>query len=213
LHLATHGFFAPPTVVSALRSGLDDERGLAPALAGEQARVFGLNPLLLSGVVLAPAPRSEPGHPDEILTAEEVTALDLGGTELVVLSACETGLGQVAHGEGVLGLQRAFHAAGARATAASLWKVDDAATSLLMEKFYEGLWRKKLGKLEALRQAQLFVLKNPDAVEKRRKELAAEAEKRGLKLDKPRPLPDGGKVEGRSHPALWAAFVLSGDSR
>src|SRR5439155_3692898 len=92
-----------------------------------------------------------------ILTAEEVAGLDLRGTELVVLSACDTGLGKEAGGEGVLGLQRAFQGAGARALAASLWKVDDAATSVLMEEFYANLWRKKLPRLEALRQAQRAV--------------------------------------------------------
>ena len=91
-------------------------------------------------------------------------ALDLRGCELVVLSACETGLGEAEDGQGVLGLQRAFQAAGARAVVASLWKVDDAATGVLMERFYTNLWDKKLPKLEALRQAQLAVLNDPGLV-------------------------------------------------
>jgi hypothetical protein len=71
--------------------------------------------------------------------------------------------------QGVLGLQRAFHAAGARTTVCSLWSVHDAATSVLMEEFYKRLWAKqKLSKLEALRQAQRFVLDNPEAVLKPR---------------------------------------------
>jgi CHAT domain-containing protein len=141
-----------------------------------------------------------------------VQALDLRGCELVVLSACETGLGALEHGQGVLGLQRAFQAAGARAVVASLWKVDDDATGVLMERFYANLWTKKLPKLEALREAQLAVLNDPGLVERRR------AAKRALG-PKAENLPDGGRVapaEGRgerSDPSLWAAFVLGGDGR
>src|SRR5262249_22185931 len=118
-----------------------------------------------------------------------------------------------ASGEGLMSLQRAFQVAGARSLVSSLWQVEDAATSVLMEEFYSNLWRKKLGKSEALRQAQLTVLKHPERVEERRKELAADLAKRGVKLGPSKPLAEGGKVEGRSYPALWAAFVLSGDPR
>ena len=152
---------------------------------------------------------------DGILTAEEVQSLDLRGTEMVVLSACETGLGQGYYGQGVMGLQRAFQAAGARAVVASLWRVDDAATTVLMEQFYTNLWSKKMPKLEALRHAQLTVLNNPGMVSTRRSDLANQ---RGID-DKPEKLPHGGRVAPpnapatRSDPALWAAFVLSGDVR
>ncbi|HZT80652.1 MAG TPA: CHAT domain-containing protein [Gemmataceae bacterium] len=204
VHVAGHGFFAPPTTVSALRAG-----GTGDGLpAGAPAN---FSPLLLSGLVMAGGARAPAAADDSILTAEEVTSLDLRGCELVVLSACETGLGEAAGGEGVLGLQRAFHAAGARTLVTSLWKVDDAATSVLMEEFYTNLWRKKLSKLEALRQAQLSVLKEPKRVEKRRKELGDELSRRGLKLGVAKPVARGEK--GRSHPALWAAFLLSGEPR
>ena len=158
---------------------------------------------------------SLPDREDGILTAEEVQSLDLRGTELVVLSACETGLGQGDYGQGVMGLQRAFQAAGARAVVASLWRVDDAATTVLMEQFYTNLWSKKMPKLEALRQAQLTVLNNPGLVTARRAELAKQ---RGID-EKPEKLPEGGQIAPpnagatRSDPALWAAFVLSGDVR
>ena len=176
LHLATHGFFESPARIAALRSGLKSEGpGLAVAMSSEQADSLALEPFLHSGVALVGAARkpddflfakdgSLPDRQDGILTAEEVQSLDLRGTELVVLSACETGLGQGYYGQGVLGLQRAFQAAGARAVVASLWKVDDAATSALMEQFYANLWTKKMPKLEALRQAQLTVLNNPGLV-------------------------------------------------
>jgi CHAT domain-containing protein len=110
----------------------------------------------------------------------------------------------------VLGLQRAFHAAGARSVVASRWKVNDAATSVLMEEFYRNLLEKKLPKLEALRQAQIMVLRNPQRVRDRAAKL-----RRGPGA-KPETLPEGGKIEespGRSSPAWWAAFVLSGDFR
>src|SRR4029079_7751533 len=105
---------------------------------------------LLSGIVLAGANRPpEAGKDDGILTALEVAELDLRGTELVVLSACETGLGRVVGGEGLLGLQRAFQVAGARSVIASLWAVDDQATRNLMERFYQNLWVERMPQGEA----------------------------------------------------------------
>jgi CHAT domain-containing protein len=142
---------------------------------------------------------------------------------LAVLSACETGLGKAAAGEGLLGLQRAFAAAGARATLVSLWRVSDPATSVLMEEFYAHLWGKeKLPALECLRRAQLAVLRQPERVAARARELQALAAKRGLAAGElrglkgrlPRPLPGGGRVEvplRRSPVAWWAGFVFAGD--
>ena len=112
LHLATHGYFAPPELRSALgpgdpkmiRAGID-------ALGG--AGVTGYHPGLLSGIALAGANRpTSIWQDDGILTALEVAELDLSSVEMAVLSACETGLGEVAGGEGLLGLQRAFQVAG-----------------------------------------------------------------------------------------------------
>ena len=143
------------------------------------------------------------GEDDGIMTALEVSELDLRGTELAVLSACETGLGQVAGGEGVLGLQRAFQTAGVRTTVTSLWKVDDAATMILMKRFYENLLKKNMPKLEALREAQLWILRNPDEFQKLRRE---EIQSRGLEVD------DQAKLTPSS-PYFWAAWVLSGDWR
>jgi CHAT domain-containing protein len=175
----------------------------------------------LCGLVLARANESADG----LLSAEEVTLLDLRGCELAVLSACETGLGTVAGGQGVLGLQRAFHAAEARATLTSLWSVSDAATSVLMEEFYKNCWRKKMTRLEALRQAQFTILNNPALMDDRRAFLLAEMRKRDPKRKEivlrgpakvARLLPGGGKAgprdrKPRTSPTFWAAFVLSGD--
>jgi CHAT domain-containing protein len=250
LHLATHGFFQlpPPGVpaasLTALAAGVAaspggagrllalsallaaDEPGAAAAdrpgldLSGRAERTWGRNPLLLSGLALSGA-NADPAS--GLLSAEEVASLDLRGCELAVLSACETGLGKPAQGEGLLGLQRAFHAAGARAVLVSLWNVSDPATSVLMEEFYSALWDKEgLSALQALRRAQLAVLRHPERVQARARDLQALAAKRGLaeaplrgiKGRLPRPLPEGGRVAppGRRSPvAWWAPFLLSGD--
>src|SRR5262249_32967210 len=110
-HLATHGFFADPQFRSYLQLDASQFRRLAPERATAGAR----NPLVLSGLVFAGAnqPSRDPAHDDGgILTAEVIAGLPLHELELAVLSACETGVGEVAGGEGVFGLQRAFHLAG-----------------------------------------------------------------------------------------------------
>jgi CHAT domain-containing protein/tetratricopeptide (TPR) repeat protein len=213
LHLATHGFFAPPEVRSALAAPAVEPRMLVASSNSPfrfEQTIAGFHPGVLSGLALAGAnlgaqPTGTPGQltDDGILTASEVAGLDLRSTDLVVLSACETGLGAVAGGEGVLGLQRAFQMAGARTVVASLWKVDDEATRVLMERFYENLWQKKMGKLMALREAQLWMLREGYQVP----ELGGA---RSLTVDKSSPLPSG---TPRLPPAYWAAFVLSGDWR
>jgi CHAT domain-containing protein len=158
---------------------------------------------LLSGLVLAGAnQRYDDGKEDGILTSLEVADLDLSHVRLATLSACETGLGQSAGGEGLLGLQRAFQTAGAKTVVASLWKVSDKATQALMTRFYDNLWHKKMSKIEALREAQLWLLhegpKQPGLL-------------RGLDFA-PDPAANPAEVVGVS-PRFWAAFVLSGDWR
>src|SRR4030095_13728979 len=96
---------------------------------------------------------------DGILTALEASGLNLWGTKLVTLSACDTGLGEVKNGEGVYGLRRAFVLAGAETLVMSLWGVSDYVTRELMTNYYKGL-KNGLGRGEALRQVQLSMLKN-----------------------------------------------------
>ena len=128
VHLATHGFFAPQELSAlqqASRPGPTAGWLERPAGKGlfDRAGVVGFNPGLLSGLALAGANRAPAAELDDgMLTAIEVSGLDLRGADVVVLSACETGLGAEAAGEGLLGLQRAFHLGGARTVVASLWR-------------------------------------------------------------------------------------------
>jgi CHAT domain-containing protein/tetratricopeptide (TPR) repeat protein len=208
VHLATHGFWLQAPAVPAAQGQEEANATLSGLVAA--------SPGTLTGLALAGANRpAQVGRDDGILSAAEVQELDLRPTELVVLSACETALGQPVPGEGLLGLQRAFQVAGARALVASLWKVDDAATAVLMEEFYTNLCKRKLPKLEALRQAQRTVLREPERVLRRQKDLREELAKRGQErgLDLESPLPAGAGRPRRSPPLWWAAFVLSGDGR
>jgi CHAT domain-containing protein/tetratricopeptide (TPR) repeat protein len=245
LHVATHGHFdpprsgLPPAVLGAWSVGaapgpaltgltgsltaallaqepgtLNQERGFDPS--GRRYRVDESNPMLLSSLVLAGVnDTGEPGY----LSAEEIALLDLSGCELAVLSACDTGWGHQARWLGVQGLQRGFHQAGARHVLASLWSVSDPATSVLMQEFYDQLWQKRKTPREALRQAQLAVLKDPGRVRRRAAELRARLVKRGVSdevlqargiLPKAKEATGTGKQGPRSPVAWWAAFVLSG---
>jgi CHAT domain-containing protein len=209
LHLATHGFVLPEPAEGAGRaiaspiSLLPGARDLSAAEAGQ------LPQGLRSGLALAGANRGfRPPRPGEapaddgIWTALEVAGTDLSRADLVVLSACETGLGKAAGGEGVLGLQRAFQVAGARTVVATLWKVDDSATQALMVAFYRNLWEGGKPRLQALRDAQIALLNG---------KLPAPGAIRGVAGFTPTGPAAAGA--GRLPPALWAAFLLSGDWR
>jgi CHAT domain-containing protein/tetratricopeptide (TPR) repeat protein len=151
---------------------------------------------------------------DGRLEVREIFELQLQNCELAVLSACETRLGSWSRGDEIVGLERAFLRAGVPTVVASLWKVEDAATSLLMEEFYRNLWQRQLDCGEALRQAQLAVLRDPQQIRQRRRELADRIALRGLKLSDPQPLSADPSIaplsDGPTHPVLWAAFLLSG---
>ncbi len=190
VHLATHGFFLGSECEPA-GSRTRSVGGLVAATAksSSSARtspVFVENPLLLSGLAFAGANRRTgalASRDDGVLTAEEIAGLNLQGTEWAVLSACDTGVGTVRSGEGVFGLRRAFHIAGARTVIMSLWAVDDAATRAWMRVLYEGRLQKGLATAEAVREASLRVL--------------SERRSRGQS----------------THPFYWAAFIAAGDWR
>lgn len=152
LHLATHGFFLEdntlplPSLFARSEPVGDRTRGiggvkstLTVSPATELPPGVELDPMVRSGLALAGAnhPGSAPGGNDGILTALEVSGMNLQGTKLVVLSACETAIGQVSNGEGVFGLRRAFTLAGSQNLVMSLWLVDDDFTVLQMQEFYE----------------------------------------------------------------------------
>lgn len=168
LHLATHGFFLP-----APQSG--DTGGV------------GANPLVRSGLALTGANawgQSGAGADDGILTAQEIAGLDLGRLRWVVLSACDTGLGDLgARGEGVFGLRRAFALAGAHTVIMSLWPVQDAGARVWMEELYTARWKHGSSTCEAVRSATRTLL--------------AQRREAGLS----------------DHPYHWAGFIAAGDWR
>ncbi len=153
LHIATHGFFDQDV------DRESDEERIQYTSDNNNIQ----KPLLKSGLLLAYSGQSKGRKEDGTMTAMESMNLDLDNTELVVLSACETGLGKVVNGEGVFGLQRAFMTAGARCIIISLWKVNDNTTNELMTVFYTE-WIKTGNKRKAFQTAQKQLrLKYPEA--------------------------------------------------
>ena len=158
LHIATHGFFLQPRSTA---RAVASSRGSSTGPPDVRSVLDREDALLLSGLALAGAnQRSDGGGEDGILTALEVSGLDLWGTRMVVLSACETGLGDARIGEGVYGLRRALVLAGSESQVVSLWKVSDAATRDLMVAYYQRL-RAGEGRADALHNVQLAMLQGP----------------------------------------------------
>jgi CHAT domain-containing protein/tetratricopeptide (TPR) repeat protein len=180
LHLATHGFFLEGRCDSVMT--VSENRGRAE----EPGQNIGENPLILSGLALAGAnlrQASGPGEEDGIVTAEEIAALDLGRVQWAVLSACDTGVGEVRSGEGVFGLRRAFQIAGARTLVMSLWPVDDEVSREWMIRLYRARFVDGQSTVEAVHKANLTLLEN-------RRENSES-----------------------THPFFWAGFIASGDWR
>ena len=141
IHLATHGFYH--------RHNETDVFG-----------VTGATTLLQTGLVVA-----EPSEPDSLhdqyLTAAEISETDLSRTTLVMMSACESGLGKPRAGQGVQGMLGSFHAAGASRVVGTLWSIDDEATVTMVKRFYHRLWKEQLPPADALRAAQLEMIHMP----------------------------------------------------
>jgi CHAT domain-containing protein len=200
LHIATHGFFldecAPAAggtrsvgglaAVAATPSQATTRPKATPPQRTPHLAATPENPMLLAGLALAGANRRSAAGPNEddgILTAEEVASLDLEGVEWAVLSACNTGLGAVAAGEGVLGLRRAFQVAGVRTVIMSLWSVEDRATREWMEALYRARFSRRFDTADSVREASLSFIRDRRA--------------RGQSV----------------HPFYWAGFVAAGDWR
>ena len=189
LHLATHGFFREDmpmfddTDLPASRSFSFIHHDQFQA----QGRLIMTdNPLLRSGLILAGANQAIRGetHSDQgIVTAEKILNLRLWGTDLVVLSACDTGMGDVRTGEGVFGLRRAFNQVGAKSLVMSMWKVPDNETTELMVNFYQNIYEENMNYSQALRKASL------DQLEITRERY------------------------GHANPFYWGGFIFSGDPK
>jgi len=180
LHLATHGFFLGGGCPS---PGKSSE---GPSTDTPWNSQWNESPLLSSGLVLAGANHHEEANEDEedgILTSEEIAALDLSGVEWAVLSACDTGIGEVMAGEGVLGLRRAFQVAGVRTLIMSLWPVEDKSVQAWMTELYRSRLVERRSTIDAVHQASLKILRQ------------RRAEQRS------------------THPFYWGAFVAAGDWR
>ena len=166
LHLATHGYFLKDEELK----GSGDIRGIAiksrEDFAGNEeinpvlSETEGIeNPMLRSGIVFSGVNASlKAGRDEGMVSAEKILGLNLKGTDLVVLSACETGVGDVKNGEGVFGLKRAFILSGAKTLVMSLWSVPSAETTEIMTEFYTLISEGK-SKSDALRQAKLDMMK------------------------------------------------------
>lgn len=210
-HFATHGFFVDQDVSVALDLAGTENGPTHLTINRTRASVLGRSPLLRSGLALAgantPAPNDESGVPISapgILTAESIATVDGQHLQLVVLSACDTSRGDVALGDGILGIQNAFHIAGARNVIAGLWKVPDEPTAELMSDFYRLLWVEHQTPLAALRKAQLNMLH-------RERTTSASLRSPGPELSKTVRLNNTFGSRARNcRTREWAGFVLSG---
>ena len=153
--LITHGFFLSDPETT------PDEPSMPPLDPASPANVKPPeNPLLRCGVLLAGCNQRDPvGSEDGILTGMEIVGTDFRGTELVVLNACDTGIGDVRNGEGVAGLRQAFQLAGMQAVVSTLWPVTTGGSAILMDEFFANLANGQ-PKSNALRNAQLMVIKD-----------------------------------------------------
>ncbi|GAA6619722.1 tetratricopeptide repeat protein [Scytonema sp. NUACC26] len=208
--IATHGLFLPDVQQEPPKVGSEEFEHFVSTVK---------NPMMRSGLALAGANTWLSGGtlPPEagkgFLLAQDIASLDLWGNELTVLSACDTGRGDIKIGEGVFGLRRAFVVAGAKTLIMSLWKVPDTATALLMERFFDNL-QNGMNRAEALQNAQNYIRKLT-VKELRQSTLGLEVLKDLLKVNK---LSQQSKIDCNEedtpleHPFYWGAWICQGDT-
>lgn len=156
LHIATHGFYYTPEEADNI---IPDFMQTNNFIVTDEDKALTRSGLIMSGANHILEGEMLPDNvEDGILTAKEIANIDLRGLDLVVLSACQTGLGDVSQGEGVFGLQRGFKKAGANSILMSLWEVDDKATQILMTQFYKN-WLSGQSKHQSLLSAQKYLRK------------------------------------------------------
>ncbi len=211
VHLATHGYFLDDALADALRLAAADHPTQSLRFNPSRASLLARSPFLRSGLALAGANR--PATPDAdglagsaegILTADAVASLDAPQLSLVVLSACDTTRGDLAAGDGALGLQCAFHIAGARNVITGLWKIPDEAAADLMVEFYRQLAQSGASPLAALRSVQLDLARQARAASglDRGINLAATVPWEAAAVERP--------TESSCGARNWAGFTLSG---
>ena len=207
LHIATHGFYWTEKEAK-YRDNLGFLMFNENQKKYDEDKALVRSGLLLAGANYALMGKKLPeGVDDGILTAKEISQLDLRGLDLVVLSACQTGLGEI-KGDGVFGLQRGFKKAGANSLLMSLWKVDDDATRLLMTQFYKNL-TSGMSKYESLKQAQKYVREYETEVEMKsdaRPSVSAHAKEQAQQNATREKTCK--KTKKYQDPYYWAAFIL-----
>jgi CHAT domain-containing protein/tetratricopeptide (TPR) repeat protein len=209
-HFATHAYFDEASLSAERRRLSDYLENWSFQADARRPGQGGRNPAGYVGLALAGANDPAGAGPDGgILTGLGVVDLPLEKIRLCVLSACETGLGDLTEGEGVAGLQRAFHAAGCPNVVGSLWKVNDAATAALMAQFYHELRANKRPPLDALRGAQLALYRHPERIAALAGERGRPAQEAAAKLGSAA-APAKPDEKTTTPTRLWAAFVLSG---
>ncbi|MCD7795617.1 MAG: CHAT domain-containing protein [Alistipes sp.] len=203
IHIATHGFYWPETVT---RNRRNPDFMESEAISNGEDRALMRSGLLMSGANYTLKGKKLPGQVDDgILTAREISQMDLRGLDMVALSACQTGLGDIG-GDGVFGLQRGFKKAGAGTLLMSLWKVADQATQLLMTEFYKK-YLSGMGKRAALIEAQKYVRNYEQVI--RVKQWNRQAPVTPQEREEYRKAPVVVRtVKPYAEPRYWAAFVL-----
>lgn len=220
IHISTHGFSLQTCETQNSRLFMPFDSHFA-----HHERVE--DPLIRSGLVFSGAndwiesdkkkPLQE--YDDGFLNAKEILAHDLFGTDLLVLSACQTGLGETKNGEGIQGLRRAFELVGVRSLICTLWNINDLASAILMERFYIGIIKEGRSKLQALNNAKCFVatIRCKDIIEYVKK-LSSDVSDQYISglIDELEKLMSEGHISPDeklySHPYYWAGYILQGES-